>query len=68
MYKKISTVLEYKPLRHILNTSGINRFPQYQMEMVRLGIGLYGIDGSAEIQQHLQKVHTLKVKKVNYHE
>ena len=30
-------------LRHILNTAGISRFPQYQFEMVRLGIGLYGV-------------------------
>ena len=30
-------------MRHILNTDGILRFPQYQYEMVRLGIGLYGI-------------------------
>lgn len=38
--------------RHILNTSGITRFSQYQFEMVRLGIGLYGIktlsDGSQD--------------------
>ena len=32
----------YKVLRHILNTAGISRFPQYQFDMVRLGIGLYG--------------------------
>jgi len=31
-------------LRHICNTAGIERFPQYQLDMVRLGIGLYGID------------------------
>jgi len=30
-------------LRHILNSSGIARFPQYQFEMVRLGIGMYGV-------------------------
>lgn len=39
-------------LRHILNTSGIVRFPQYQFDMVRIGIGLYGIktvfDGSED--------------------
>jgi alanine racemase len=32
-----------KVLRHLLNSSGIERFPSYQMEMVRLGIGLYGV-------------------------
>ena len=30
-------------MRHILNTDGIVRFPEHQYEMVRLGIGLYGI-------------------------
>lgn len=38
-------------LRHILNTAGIVRFPQRQMEMVRIGIGLYGLrtlDGHSE--------------------
>lgn len=48
-------------LRHILNTSGIARFPQYQFDMVRIGIGLYGIktvmDGSEDT---LQPVSSLK--------
>jgi len=30
-------------IRHLLNSSGIERFPSFQMEMVRLGIGLYGV-------------------------
>ena len=33
----------YKILRHILNSAGIERFPQYAFDMVRMGIGLYGI-------------------------
>jgi len=33
----------HKIIRHILNTDGILRFPDHQYEMVRLGIGLYGI-------------------------
>lgn len=33
----------YPFLRHILNSSGIVRFPQYQFEMVRPGIGMYGV-------------------------
>ena len=33
----------YRILRHILNSAGIERFPQYAFDMVRLGIGLYGI-------------------------
>ena len=33
----------YKIIRHILNSAGIERFPQYAFDMVRLGIGLYGV-------------------------
>jgi len=39
---KIIESLSYKPIRHILNSAGIERFTQYQFDMVRLGIGLYG--------------------------
>jgi alanine racemase len=41
--KKLARVIPYPFLRHILNSAGIERFPSYQFEMVRLGIGLYGI-------------------------
>jgi alanine racemase len=41
--EKARRILGYSFLRHILNSSGIVRFPQYQFEMVRPGIGLYGI-------------------------
>ena len=44
----------------MLNSNGIVRFSQYQWEMVRLGIGLYGIDDTALIQDQLERVHTLK--------
>jgi len=50
----------YKPLRHILNTSGISRFADYQMDMVRVGIGLYGIDANPTMQARLKTVLTLK--------
>jgi Alr-MurF fusion protein len=56
---QISTALGYAPLRHICNTGGIVRFPEYHFEMVRLGIGLYGID-SAGLQDQLRVVNTLK--------
>jgi alanine racemase len=39
---KISEATGYPFLRHICNSSGIVRFPQYQFEMVRPGIGIYG--------------------------
>ena len=40
---QISAAVGYTFLRHILNSSGIARFPQYQFEMVRPGIGMYGV-------------------------
>jgi alanine racemase len=43
---RITKALDYPVIRHILNSAGIERFPQYQYEMVRLGIGLYGISSS----------------------
>lgn len=47
-------------IRHCLNTAGIFRYPEYQFEMVRLGIGLYGVGTDAEMQSHLETVSTLK--------
>ena len=41
--ERLSAQLGYNPMRHILNSAGIERFPQYQFDMVRLGIGIYGI-------------------------
>ena len=60
MYDLISKGIGEKPMRHVLNSSGIVRFPEYRFDMVRLGIGLYGVSGSAEIQAQLQVVQTLK--------
>jgi len=59
LYKKIKTKIGYEPMRHILNSGGIVRFADEQMDMVRLGIGLYGI-GCTEIQDKLEMVSTLK--------
>ena len=60
MYDNLTTVLGYSPMRHILNSGGIVRFPEQQLEMVRLGIGLYGVDSSGLLQDRLQTVNTLK--------
>lgn len=59
LYGEISAVLGYKPLRHVVNTGGIARFPAFHFDMVRLGIGLYGIDSSG-LQPKLRTVNTLK--------
>ncbi|HDP54158.1 MAG TPA: alanine racemase, partial [Bacteroidetes bacterium] len=56
--QQIIDTLGYKPILHILNSAGIERFGQHQMDMVRLGIGLYGI--SAVHQDNLKNVSTLK--------
>ncbi len=47
-------------LRHILNTAGITRFPQYQFDMVRLGIGLYGVPTCDADRGVLEPVVSLK--------
>lgn len=57
---RITGRLGYKPMWHILNSAGIERFPEYQFDMVRLGVGLYGI--SAVTPNALKPVASLKVK------
>ncbi len=49
-----------KVLKHILNSAGIVRFPEYQLDMVRLGIGLYGVDATGLEQEALQPASCLK--------
>lgn len=56
----ISAALEIHPIRHILNTSGISNYPEAQFDMVRLGIGLYGISNDTSEQKYLENVGTLK--------
>ncbi|PWA11363.1 bifunctional UDP-N-acetylmuramoyl-tripeptide:D-alanyl-D-alanine ligase/alanine racemase [Flavobacterium laiguense] len=57
---KLMNELQITPILHILNTSGISNFPQAQYDMVRLGIGLYGVSNDSEEQRHLENVGTLK--------
>lgn len=52
--------LNISPIRHILNTSGIYSFAEHQFDMVRLGIGLYGVGNDPEEMTHLENVGTLK--------
>ncbi|MDO4957933.1 MAG: bifunctional UDP-N-acetylmuramoyl-tripeptide:D-alanyl-D-alanine ligase/alanine racemase [Prevotellaceae bacterium] len=42
--KALQNAFEHKILRHICNTAGIEHFPERQMDMCRLGLGLYGIN------------------------
>jgi alanine racemase len=57
---KLISELGINPIRHILNTSGISNFQQAQYDMVRLGIGLYGVSNDDEEQKALENVGTLK--------
>ncbi|HSD13149.1 MAG TPA: bifunctional UDP-N-acetylmuramoyl-tripeptide:D-alanyl-D-alanine ligase/alanine racemase [Flavobacterium sp.] len=52
--------LNIAPIRHILNTSGIYNFSEYQFDMVRLGIGLYGVGNDPEEMKQLEHIGTLK--------
>ena len=60
MFSELEKVVPSKPIRHILNTSGIFNYVDKQMEMVRLGIGLYGIGNSEQELHSLENVSTLK--------
>ena len=57
---KIIQNIDYKPIRHILNTAGIINFTDYQYDMVRIGIGMMGISCVPEIEKQLQNVATFK--------
>lgn len=60
MSSKIVKAFPYKIIRHICNSAGIVRFPQAHYDMVRLGIGMYGIGVNSEEQKHLRTVHKLR--------
>lgn len=64
LFKKLSGIiikeLNINPVRHISNTSAISNYPEFQMDMVRLGIGLYGISNDQNEMRYLENVGTLK--------
>ena len=60
MSAQIQEIVPYTFIRHISNTAGISRHPELQLDMVRLGIGLYGIDSGESPVLDLQEVSTLK--------
>ncbi|WP_321424563.1 bifunctional UDP-N-acetylmuramoyl-tripeptide:D-alanyl-D-alanine ligase/alanine racemase [uncultured Bacteroides sp.] len=55
---QLTSAFQHKILRHICNSAGIERFPGAQFDMVRLGIGLYGV--SAVDNSIINNVSTLK--------
>lgn len=64
---KIQAASKHKVMRHLLNTAGITRFSEHQLDMVRLGIGLYGVSPIDE-NQGLRPVSTLKTTILQIHE
>ncbi len=60
MSEAIGSTLGYQPLRHALNSAGIVRYPDFQLNMVRLGIGLYGVEVTGKHDSSLKAVSNLK--------
>ena len=64
VFEEAATVLEqalqYSFIKHIANSSGIFRHPQLQYDLVRLGIGLYGVDSADGKEVNLEPVATLR--------
>lgn len=64
LFSKMSTeirhILPYKPILHALNSAGIVAFPAYHLDMVRLGIGLYGLEVTGKYNTALKPISTLK--------
>ena len=58
--QKLIPHLPEKPLCHALNTPGIVHYPGFQMDMVRLGIGLYGVGVNEAEKKQLKTVEALK--------
>jgi alanine racemase len=60
MAVRLEKALGYSFIRHLSNSAAIVRMPEWQLDMVRLGIGLYGVDSSGVGELDLQEVSTLK--------
>ncbi len=58
--RKMTDRLGYNVIRHALNTAGITEYPHARFDMVRLGIGLYGISPVEQLQSQLENVSTMR--------
>ncbi|TGE17183.1 bifunctional UDP-N-acetylmuramoyl-tripeptide:D-alanyl-D-alanine ligase/alanine racemase [Hymenobacter elongatus] len=56
----VEAALGHPILKHALNSAGIVRFPDAHYDMVRLGIGLYGVEASGQEQDALRPVSSLR--------
>ena len=60
MCEKIEKVYQQPFVKHVLNSAGIASYPERQYDMVRLGIGLYGVSSTEEDQKNLKDIGHLK--------
>ena len=67
MGRKLMDQLPNNPLFHLCNSAGIVRHPDLQYDMVRLGIGLYGIDTGHVLANKLKQISTLKTTVAQIH-
>ena len=58
--QKLCESLNEQPIRHILNTSGIVNYVDYQFDMVRIGIGMVGVSANQDIKKQLKSAVTFK--------
>lgn len=54
--RQFESYLSYPFLRHILNSEGIAHYPNAQFDMVRIGIGLFGLSSNRLMEQRLKPV------------
>lgn len=60
MCKDMIAAIGYSPIRHLCNSAAIARHKQLHYDMVRLGVGLYGVDSSNTLGGSLKLISTLK--------
>ncbi|MCK9304958.1 MAG: alanine racemase [Bacteroidales bacterium] len=74
MCDQIEKKISYRPFRHILNSTGTERFPSAQMDMVRLGVGIYGtsfvdsrsLKAAGSLRAPIVHIHTVKDGTIGY--
>lgn len=66
--KQFYNYLDYKPMLHTLNTSGVVNYSEAQFDMVRIGIGLYGFGNDEKETSELKNTHNLKsiISQIHY--
>ena len=60
--RNIKSALQISPIIHVLNSAGVQRFPKAQFDMVRLGIGIYGVGVDDTEQNQLEHIGVLKTR------